>query len=397
MITHKFTMSLDRQETTRSIAAVQGDKNTRQLEISLISGGAPWQIPTDARILVRFRKNDGTGGIYDTMPDGSPAGSMEGNVVRIFLAPQMLTFPGNVVTQVEMIWGEKSLATYSFLILVEADPSADALESQAYYNLSAYVAEEIRRILKDSTITKVSQLENDLGYLTGDALGEALDAALMQAKLSGIFDGAAGAPGEAGPQGPKGDTGETGPQGPKGDTGAVGPQGPKGDTGETGPQGPKGDTGATGPQGPKGDTGTTGPQGPKGDTGATGPQGPKGDTGETGSQGPKGDTGATGAAGKTAYSYAQDGGYTGTEAEFAAKLAKEYPTKVSELENDSKFIQASGAPVQSVNGRAGTVTLRADDVGAAPNNYILAIVGVDGSGVQHNYTVYGREDANEPV
>lgn len=45
--------------------------------------------------------------------------------------------------------------------------------------------------------------------------------------------------------------------------------------------------------------------------------------GETGAQGEKGDTGATGADGKSAYSYAQDGGYTGTEAEFAAKLAAE--------------------------------------------------------------------------
>ena len=33
-----------------------------------------------------------------------------------------------------------------------------------------------------------------------------------------------------------------------------------------------------------------------------------------------------GAAGKSAYSYAQDGGYTGTEAEFAAKMAAEMPT-----------------------------------------------------------------------
>ena len=55
-------------------------------------------------------------------------------------------------------------------------------------------------------------------------------------------------------------------------------------------------------------------RGEKGDTGANGPQGPKGDTGATG---------ATGADGKSAYSYAQDGGYTGTEAEFAAKLAAE--------------------------------------------------------------------------
>ena len=52
-------------------------------------------------------------------------------------------------------------------------------------------------------------------------------------------------------------------------------------------------------------------------------RGEKGDTGANGPQGPKGDTGATGANGKSAYSYAQDGGYTGTEAEFAAKLAAE--------------------------------------------------------------------------
>ena len=49
----------------------------------------------------------------------------------------------------------------------------------------------------------------------------------------------------------------------------------------------------------------------------------RGDKGETGAKGEKGDTGATGAAGKSAYQYAVDGGYTGTEAEFAAKLAKE--------------------------------------------------------------------------
>ena len=67
-------------------------------------------------------------------------------------------------------------------------------------------------------------------------------------------------------------------------------------------------------KGPKGDTGATGP---KGDTGAAGAQGPKGDTGATGATGP------AGADGKSAYAYAVEGGYTGTEEEFAAKLAAE--------------------------------------------------------------------------
>ena len=49
----------------------------------------------------------------------------------------------------------------------------------------------------------------------------------------------------------------------------------------------------------------------------------RGEKGDTGARGEKGADGATGADGKSAYSYAQDGGYTGTEAEFAAKLAAE--------------------------------------------------------------------------
>ncbi len=53
----------------------------------------------------------------------------------------------------------------------------------------------------------------------------------------------------------------------------------------------------------------------KGDTGPAGPQGEKGDTGPQGNQG---------ADGKSAYAYAKDGGYTGTESEFAQKLAEKH-------------------------------------------------------------------------
>ena len=52
-------------------------------------------------------------------------------------------------------------------------------------------------------------------------------------------------------------------------------------------------------------------------------KGPQGDTGAKGDTGSKGDKGEKGADGKSAYQYAVEGGYTGTEAEFAAKLAAE--------------------------------------------------------------------------
>ena len=73
-------------------------------------------------------------------------------------------------------------------------------------------------------------------------------------------------------------------------------------------------SGTMGPQGPAGEKGEPGPQGPRGEQG---PQGPKGETGEAGAQG------VPGSDGKSAYEYAQSAGYTGTEEEFAEKLASE--------------------------------------------------------------------------
>ena len=128
---------------------------------------------------------------------------------------------------------------------------------------------------------------------TKDDVGTAVNDALAAAKASGEFDGADGLTPTIGDNG-NWYLGET-------DTGKPS----RGDKGDTGSQGEKGDTGAQGPQGEQGPAGATGP---KGDTGATGP------------------AGATGADGKSAYQYAQDGGYTGTEAEFAAKMAAEMPT-----------------------------------------------------------------------
>ena len=51
-----------------------------------------------------------------------------------------------------------------------------------------------------------------------------------------------------------------------------------------------------------------------------GPAGPAGPSGATGATGPAGPSGAAGSPGKSAYEYAQEGGYTGTEEEFGPDL-----------------------------------------------------------------------------
>ena len=190
---------------------------------------------------------------------------------------------------------------------IEETQGPDAIKNA----VDDYLAQNPVEIPVKSVNGKTGTVElnaEDVGAIAETQLQMAINTALAQAKASGAFDGATG------PQGPKGDTGATGPKGDTGATGPQGPQGPKGDKGDAftysdftaeqlaalkGPEGDKGDTGAQGPRG------EMGPQGPKGDTGATGP------------------AGADGADGKSAYQYAVDGGYTGTEAEFAAKLAQE--------------------------------------------------------------------------
>ena len=171
------------------------------------------------------------------------------------------------------------------------------------------------------------------------------------------IQGPAGPQGETGPQGPQGKQGIQGEKGDTGDTGAQGPKGEKGDTGATGPQGiqgPKGEQGVQGEQGPqgkqgiqglpgeKGDTGPTGPTGPKGDTGPQGVQGEQGPQGVQGIQGPKGDTGADG---KSAYSSAVDGGYTGNEVNFNTALAKlpgHYTDEDAHADKFAKYLPLAG-------------------------------------------------------
>ena len=103
--------------------------------------------------------------------------------------------------------------------------------------------------------------------------------------------------------------------------------------------------------------GEQGPAGPKGDTGAQGPQGEMGPQGQQGDVGPKG---ATGADGKSAYSYAQDGGYIGTEAEFAAKLAD------TDTEDEALELLAEIGMISPLVGEDGIIV-------TDKNDYILSL------------------------
>lgn len=85
---------------------------------------------------------------------------------------------------------------------------------------------------------------------------------------------------------------------------------------------------------------------------------------------------------KSAYEYAKDGGYTGTEEDFYAELANyaSLKDKIDEHDKNSnahqdirKSIEEISVPVTSINGKIGDVKLTASDVGAASNESLETV------------------------
>ena len=78
-------------------------------------------------------------------------------------------------------------------------------------------------------------------------------------------------------------------------------------------------------------------------------------------------------------------------------LKSELPKNVSDLTNDAKYITASGAPVQSVNGKIGTVSLNANDVGALPSTTTIPVVNNAKLTIQKNGVAVDSFTANASV
>lgn len=125
---------------------VQGDSNTRTIEASLWDGAQPYAVPDGSNVMVRFRKPDGTGGLYDTTEGGSPI-TFDGNNVAAPVATQMLAVPGEVAAEMD-IYGTgtgtaaEKLATFRFIVEVAPCvlPDAEIISSDYYNILSAQIA-----------------------------------------------------------------------------------------------------------------------------------------------------------------------------------------------------------------------------------------------------------------
>lgn len=130
-ITHKLSIDLLRQENITPIDVVQNDCG-RFLALLLHANGIPWAIPQGVEIRVRYRKSDGIGGEYNLLPNGNCAWSMDGNVLTIALAPQVLTAAGETVLSVLLTKEHAVIHTFDIRLRVLPDLKNSIVESEGY-------------------------------------------------------------------------------------------------------------------------------------------------------------------------------------------------------------------------------------------------------------------------
>lgn len=275
IITNQVNMDLMKKVRSATINAVQDDRYSRNLAISLFANDIPWIAPENTCFLIRYSKSDGKGGEYDTLPDGSTAWSLQDNVLTIALAPQVLTVPGPVNLSVRMILEEKQLSTFRFLINVSPAVGMEIAGSEDYHYVTTFLpvppSAKAGQYLQISTVDEQGRVTGIEAVDSAEIPGTEIDPAEIQEIID---DYLASNPPAAGEQGPKGEQGAPGADGISVShlwdgtvlivTSASGTSSAdlKGEKGDTGAQGIQGETGPQGPQGEKGDTGAAGPQGP---------------------------------------------------------------------------------------------------------------------------------------
>lgn len=87
----------------KTVDVSQGDRRSRVVRCRLLENGKPWIIPEGARVLVSYQLPDGTPRSYDTMPDGSPAGQVEGHTVTAKLSDQLTISAGAVAMSIVLL------------------------------------------------------------------------------------------------------------------------------------------------------------------------------------------------------------------------------------------------------------------------------------------------------
>ncbi len=193
-----ITLDLEKQGVQARIPVRQGDALVHKVAVRLTCGGKKY-IP-DGAVIAQ---------IYALLPDGKLV-SCDGKIgttgeVTFIPGGDFFACGGPVLCRLS-IRGDDGGELYSPAFAFDADPcfvaDAPAVPAEEYSRFEGLllrtlaaqkaceaVADEVREHIDAAIPTKLSELENDAGYIDEAELGSAVDTALAEVKESGGFDG----------------------------------------------------------------------------------------------------------------------------------------------------------------------------------------------------------------
>ena len=181
-VNHKIQMDLVRKGLPPRIHAVQNDALSRTLQLELLADGKPWPIPAEAKCIVRYGKDDGTGGEFDTLPNGNPAWKIQGNCLTLLLPPQALSCPGTVELAVMLLSGGTRLTSFLVLLEVERMPNFSGT-SENYSNVGAFLPQPTGAI-RTGQFLQVRDVDANGHVLSLQAAANPLDPEVRQMLLA---------------------------------------------------------------------------------------------------------------------------------------------------------------------------------------------------------------------
>lgn len=146
-VTHKITMDLTRPTNGNRINVVEGDRNSRIVNVHLYENSVNWEIPDEAIVLIKWERESGVGGEYNQLSDGSPAWSASGNILTITLSEESTKYSGTVKFSIILETVDSQISTFVITANVHA------------------VANGKEETNSGSTSTDVSELQRQIGNL----------------------------------------------------------------------------------------------------------------------------------------------------------------------------------------------------------------------------------------
>lgn len=179
-IISKINMELQERQWHPAIDVVQNDRFMRLLELTLTSGGAVWNIPEGASVIIRYLRSDGIGGEYDTLSDGTSAWSAQGNKLTVVLTPEMMTVSGLVQIWVTIIRMEQQISSFALALNVAALAQADQAGTSVFANTTGFLPApasgevgqyfRVRAVNDRKQVTEVEAVDFDIGSASDSAL-----------------------------------------------------------------------------------------------------------------------------------------------------------------------------------------------------------------------------------